>query len=310
VYRHLTIWRGLAISILASLASGAYAGVPSAARLFDYDRTAALDIQVASSRAERGCTVHDISYASPKGGRVPAYLVVPEGTGPFAGIVFMHGAPGSRETPLERAKAYARTGAVVLTISAPFARRNAGPRDMLFFDERDRDEQIQLVVDLRRAVDLLASRPDVDAKRIAYVGGSFGAAIGGLLAGVEHRIKAYALWCGDGGVVSHMRDMGERGPFGHMPADVRDRWVTAMEPIEPIRFIASAAPSALLLQSGRNDELIPVASAEAWQRAASEPKTVKWYDAGHRLNDQAWADQRAWLAAQIGIDPSKYNADK
>ena len=41
---------------------------------------------------------------------------------------------------------------------------------------------------------------------------------------------------------------------------------------------------------------------EAWQRAASEPKTVKWYDAGHRLGDDAWADQRAWLATQIGID--------
>jgi dienelactone hydrolase len=313
VNRHLTIWNGLTLSLVAALAGGAHAGAsdaPAAARYFDYDRKAPLDLVVASSRAERGCIVHDVSYASPKGGRVPAYLVVPEGTGPFAGIIVQHGAPGSRDTALERAKGYARTGAVVLAISAPFARRNAGPRDMLRFDERDRDEQIQLVVDLMRGVDLLVARPDVDAKRIAYVGGSFGAAIGSLLAGVERRIKAYALWVGDGGPISHMRAMGERGPFGQGPDEELDRWVKIMDPIEPIRFVGRAAPAALLLQSARNDQYVPVTSAEAWREAASEPKTTKWYDAQHALNAEAFADQRTWLAGHVGIDPEKYSTDK
>jgi dienelactone hydrolase len=312
VNRHLTILNGLAISLVAALAGGAFAGTPDApaARYFDYDRAALLDLVVASSRAERGCTVHDVTYASPKGGRVPAYLVVPEGKGPFAGIIVQHGAPGSRDTALERAKGYARTGAVVLAISAPFARRNAGPRDMLRFDERDRDEQIQLVVDLMRGVDLLVSRDDVDAKRIAYIGGSFGAAIGSLLAGVERRIKAYALWVGDGGPISHMRAMGERGPFGQGPDEELDRWVKIMDPIEPIHFIGRAAPAALLLQSARNDQYVPVASAEAWHEAASEPKTTKWYDAQHALNAEAFADQRQWLAGHVGIDPEKYSTDK
>jgi dienelactone hydrolase len=50
-----------------------------------------------------------------------------------------------------------------------------------------------LVVDLRRALDVLLERPDVDAKRVGYVGHSLGAAWGSALAGFERRIKAFVL---------------------------------------------------------------------------------------------------------------------
>jgi hypothetical protein len=56
-------------------------------RLFEYDREVPLDIQEVSSRIEDGLSVIEITYASPKGGRVPATLIVPQGTGPFAGLV-------------------------------------------------------------------------------------------------------------------------------------------------------------------------------------------------------------------------------
>ena len=39
--------------------------------------------------------------------------------------------------------------------------------------------------------------PLVDAERMGYSGGSYGAAMGGLLAGVEKRIKAYVVMKGD-----------------------------------------------------------------------------------------------------------------
>jgi cephalosporin-C deacetylase-like acetyl esterase len=56
---------------------------------------------------------------------------------------------------------------------------------------RDRSSRQPETIDLRRAVDLLIARPDVDQRRLAYVGINYGAAMGGLLAGVEDRIKAY-----------------------------------------------------------------------------------------------------------------------
>src|SRR5207253_8469547 len=40
----------------------------------DYDRNAPVDIREAGVEQHGGVAVRDISYASPKGGRVPAYL--------------------------------------------------------------------------------------------------------------------------------------------------------------------------------------------------------------------------------------------
>jgi hypothetical protein len=57
---------------------------------FDYDRAAPLDIKETGVEHRGKIAVHDISCASPKGGRVPAYLVVPQGPGPFAAIIWGH----------------------------------------------------------------------------------------------------------------------------------------------------------------------------------------------------------------------------
>ena len=61
----------------------------------------------------------------------------------------------------------------------------------------------------------------------------------------------------------------------------RVNWFQAMAPIEPIRFIGHASPTELLLQNGRFDNLVPVADAQELHTAASVPKTILWYDAGH-----------------------------
>ena len=272
-------------------------------KLFDYDAKAPLDVQQIGVEERDGVSIHDLTYASPKGGRVPTYLVVPKGKGPFPAVILMHGAPGTRARMLPQALTMAKSGAVALLIDAPFARSGAGS-ETITFTELDRDRQIQLIVDLRRAVDLLAARSDVDAKRIAYLGRSYGAAMGGLLAGVETRIKAYILAVGDGGLVSHFTGEDDRnGPLQGLSEERRKRWLAAMEPIEPIRFVGNAAPAALFFQAARQDELVPPADATRFQEAGSEPKTVKWYDSGHQLNQEALRDGLEWLRGQIGIDP-------
>jgi uncharacterized protein len=75
-----------------------------------------------------------------------------------------------------------------------------------------------------------------------------------------------------------------------------------MTPIEPIRFIAHATPTPLLLQNGRSDNLVPPADAEALHAVTPEPKTIQWYPAGHGLNQQALLARHAWLVEQIGLD--------
>ncbi len=281
--------------------------------LFDYDPHAPLDIQEASVQAADDVRVHDLSYASPKGGRVPAYLVVPQGPGPFAGVIVQHGTGLGCGDYLTYAKALAKTGVVALLIDAPFTRPvyakrpNAQGTGFVTFTEQDRDDQIQLIVDLRRAVDLLTARPDVDPARLAYIGHSYGASMGGLLAGVERRIRAYVLACGDGGLVAHFARADDPSSlFRQVPPAYQERWLAAMAPIEPIHFVGHAAPAALFFQAGRRDQFIPKAEAVRWQEAGSVPKQVTWYDADHFLNAAAIRDEVAWLQSQIGIDSHRF----
>jgi hypothetical protein len=97
-----------------------------AARLFSYDRRRPLAITETQTRKIDGTTVHSIIYASPKGGPVPALVVVPDGKGPFAGVIVQHGLPGTKEEMRPVGIDLARSGAVASSWT-PFNRPEHGP---------------------------------------------------------------------------------------------------------------------------------------------------------------------------------------
>ncbi|MGW8227014.1 MAG: prolyl oligopeptidase family serine peptidase [Anaerolineales bacterium] len=264
--------------------------------LFEYDREIPLDIQEVSRRIEDDLSIIEITYASPKGGRVPATLMVPQGTGPFAGIVMQ------RSMELEYGMRFAHFGAVVMYIDAPsFRPQNAGPRGILTFTGQDRHEQIQLIIDLRRAIDLLMARPDIDPERIAYLGVSYGGAMGGLLAGIEKRVKAYVLVVGDGGLVTHATNPENLTMTLNEFYEEYGAWIDDMWPIEPIHYVSHASPAPILFQNAVRDQYTNVGDALRYQDTASEPKQVIWYDAEHwPLPDEAIMDSAKWLQQFIG----------
>ena len=127
--------------------------------------------------------VHDVSYGSGDD-RVEAFLVVPPGDGPWPAAVYVHGAGSDRLSMLGPATWLAARGAVTLAISAPSG--SAGEPEGatgLARLEAHRDLEVGDVVAVRRAVDLLSERDDVDPDRIGYVGWSAGARTGSILAG-------------------------------------------------------------------------------------------------------------------------------
>jgi hypothetical protein len=75
---------------------------------------------------------------------------------------------------------------------------------------------------------------------------------------------------------------------------------SAMQPLEPLRFVHLASPTALLFQGGRRDNLVPAKDFETVSNAASQPKQIKWYDAGHGLTNEAIRDQLEWLHQYVG----------
>ena len=268
--------------------------------LFAYNVNAPLNLKKTLESTTNGVEVSAIAFDSPDGGSVTGLLFDPVTRSSLRpGIVLMHGAPGTARQMTGQGQALAAHGAVVIAIDAPFARRSG---QWVRFITEDRAEQIQLMKDLQRAVDVLRAQPNVDDDRIAYLGISYGGAMGALFVGIERRLKAAVLEVADGGLVSHFTGSEDLGVMTSLSCATRVAWFQAMVPIEPIRFISLASPTPVLLQSGRLDNLVPQADAEALHAAAREPKTVRWYNAGHALGSQAIADRHEWLNGQIGLD--------
>ena len=279
-----------------------FGGVATAADrdLFTYDVDAPLNLQQAVESTNDGVEVSSISFSSPDGGLVTGMLFDPVTRSSLCpGVVLMHGMPGTARGMAPYAQLLARHGAVVIAIDAPFARRAGSP---VRFSAQDRDEQIQLIKDLQRAVDVLRARANVDGERIAYHGTSYGGAMGALFVGIERRITAAVLVVPDGGLVSHFTGPDDVNFMASLSCATRVAWLRAMTPVEPIRFIAHSPPTALLVQSGRLDNLVPAADAQALHAAVPEPTTIRWYDAGHGLNQQALFDRLDWLHEKIGLD--------
>ncbi|HEX3128835.1 MAG TPA: alpha/beta fold hydrolase [Thermoanaerobaculia bacterium] len=272
--------------------------------LFDYDRSAPLDIKEAGTEMRGQVRVIDLSYASPLGGRVPAWLVLPAGNGKHPAAVWMHPGQGDRSTFLDEAVAMAGRGLVSLLVGGPFTRpenpRGGNPWD----PETSRKEQVQGIVDVRRGFDLLAARPEVDPKRMAYVGHSYGATIGGTLAAVERRPIAHVLMAGFPSLTHSWTDGHNQQAVAFqtlLPREGQEAYVKALAPVDAVHYVGHVAPAKLFFQFARHDEFISEWDAAVYVQAASEPKEVKWYDSDHFFNEEARRDRDEWLAKVLGL---------
>lgn len=68
--------------------------------MFFYDKTLPLSWEEHSVAEKEGYSVRDISYDSPHGGKVPAYLLTPDGRGqtPLPAVLFLHPGQGNRSS--------------------------------------------------------------------------------------------------------------------------------------------------------------------------------------------------------------------
>jgi uncharacterized protein len=269
--------------------------------LFAYDVNAPLNLQKTAQTATTVFALNNITYNSPDGGLVTGIMAEPVGrSGLRPGMVILHpsGTPAKLMAPY--AQGLAAHGAVAIVIDAPYFRR--GGTSMLLWSTQDRREQIQLVKDLQRAVDVLIASGKVDPARIAFDGYSYGGIIGAAFVGIERRLKAAVLAAAMGGHVTGQTTPEDLPSLANVSCATRAVWFQAMTPIEPIRFIPNAAPTALLFLAGRLDTSVLPADTQTLFDAASAPKELRWYDTGHNLPEQAWRDRHDWLQQQIGID--------
>jgi dienelactone hydrolase len=247
---------------------------------FSYDATAPIEAKLISEQSANGAVVKDMTYASPKGGVVPAYLVTPANGSVGPAVIFMHWGLGDRHTFLDDALRLASYGVTSLLIDAPFVRPN-GTKDK-------NASLVQAVIDVRRGIDLLVPQNTVDPKRIAFVGLSYGAHVGALLASSEPRLRALVL---AGGLASNADS--EKNP--------------SLATYDAEKWIKKSHTAPVFLQFARNDESVTRDQAVRFIKATSEPSLYKWYEGNHNLNNAARNDREAWLSSELGFaipDPS------
>jgi serine/threonine protein kinase/formylglycine-generating enzyme required for sulfatase activity/dienelactone hydrolase len=262
-------------------------------RQFEYDRTPlnavveSIDDSSAFWRKEK--ITFDAAYG---GERVIVYLFIPRATQPpYQAVVYwpdgsapltpvFKGLPQSDFTEL-----IIRSGRALLfpVYKGTYERRHAkmpdpGKTPVIF-----RDWVIQMSKDLRRSVDYLETRADIDKGRMAYCGMSAGGLFASMSLAVEDRFKAAVLIAG-----------GFPGSVG-LPA------------IDPINH-APRVRTPVLMVNGKEDSVFPYETSQRPMYELlgtdDEHKQHKLYPGGHGLlglfSKQIRGDVLDWLDSYLG----------
>jgi dienelactone hydrolase len=268
-------------------------------RHFDYDRTAPLNIKQIGVHRRSNVIIYDITYDSPKGGVVPAYLVVPNGRGPFAAIIWGHwywenSSMRNRKEFLDEAIAMAPAGVISLLTDGPIARSGYVTSKEPLNDQQVKN-LVQAVVDMRRGLDLLLARRDVDPKRIAYVGA--------FLAGLDHKFKAFVLMAGSLSDEVNFRSKEYQNFRRKIGLEKFDAYVKRYYWTDAGKYVSHAAPAFVFLQFASRESFLNPDRAREYLAVVSEPKRLEIYDADHNLTAEARRDRVHFLVEQLKLKP-------
>ncbi|MEI6666568.1 MAG: dienelactone hydrolase family protein [Acidobacteriota bacterium] len=284
----------------ALLMGGAVALAQYPAAVFEYSRSKPLNLTTVGSQTRGVARLTDITFDRITSGRMAATLVAPVGRvqARRPGILFVHWYeppnPTSNRTEfVEDAVEMAGVGVVSLLVDTMWS-------DATWFENRDpatdRGHSIEQVKQLRRALDVLASRPGVDPGRLYYVGHDFGAMYGAIVAALDApRLKGFVFMAGT-------KAFSDWFLLWPTRADARQRAdaIAQTAHLDPPLYLARPERLPMLFQFATQDKFVPRASADAIVAAVRSPREVRWYDAPHALNADATRDRIAWLKRLIG----------
>jgi len=278
---------------------------------FDYDSGSGLDMRETDVQKREKVRLIELNYSGASGDRVPAYLLIPSGGGPFPAIIWAHwlmkGSPlANKDEFLEEALVLARSGVVSLLIDAPQARNDwvEAKGSTLEQVKQQSEAAAHQVIDLRRGVDLLWGRADVDRHRIAFVGHSWDAHVGAILAGVETRIVAYVLMAS--GYSDEEETFASTNP--ETMAHIKEAGVENVREYfheyawdDPVYFLGHTDREGIFLQFASGDPISKEMGQKYLDRFSAKDKKMEFYDAGHALNAAARLDRDRWLQKHLGV---------
>jgi hypothetical protein len=209
------------------------------------------------------------------------------------GAVLLHGYSSRKELMVDTVgAALLRRGIASLAVDLPLHGDREGP-----IQEQARYNPLLLLRQWRlalaettAALRVLGEVPGVDRGRLAFVGYSMGAYLAVMAAAEEPAARAIVLAAGG--------DLPERTPLATLVRRVAD----------PLRAVRHFHGRPLLMVHGRHDRTVRPEQAERLFAAAGEPKSLRWWDAGHYLPPAAIDEAALWLATTLGAGDRRAEA--
>ncbi len=264
---------------------------------FSYDETD-LKAHVESRRESSEWIQERITFDAAYGNeRVPAYLFLPRSAAPpYQTVIYFPGSASEYQRSSQDLESYVeftrrldyivKNGRAVLypIYKGTFERGNAALVAVIEGDQSSHQHAellVQQVKDFRRCVDYLETRPDIDSKKLAYYGFSWGGEFGGIIPAVEERLKVSVL------IAAGL------SPAGRSRPEVND-----------INYVSRVKIPTLIL-NGKYDTIFPLAtSAKPMFDLLGTPapdKQLKLYGTDHvPPRNEYIKETLAWLDRYLG----------
>jgi dienelactone hydrolase len=254
---------------------------------FDYELTLKHDLK------NTGVEVYTLTFPSPvttkheSNNTVPCEYYVPKGAKGRPAVVVLDILDGAMVVSRAQALWLAQHDIPALIVQMAYYGPRRPAKEKVRLLSTDVEKSVanitQTVLDCRRAVAWLESRPEVDAKRIGLLGTSLGSFVGGVAAGVEPKISRACLLLGGGGLVDAFQQHKMAGPALAMlslTGITPDKLKKQIDPVDPLTYADRLKTKKLLLVGASRDDVVPPVAMKTLWEATGKP-SILWVDATH-----------------------------
>lgn len=231
---------------------------------------------------------------------IPAFITKPKGNGPFPVVIDIHGGPEGQSQPYFNPINQYYANEMGIAVIEPNVRGSSGyGKSYLQLDNGfKREESVQ---DIGKLLDWISTQPDLDAKRVAVTGGSYGGYM--VLASMIHfndRIKCGVDIVGISNFVTFLtntqdyrRDL-RRVEYGDERDPKMNEFLQKISPTTNAHKITKP----LFVVQGLNDPRVPYTEAEQIVDIVRKNGGEVWYllakDEGHGFRKKTNRDFYIW----------------